>query len=180
MSRIGKLPIAIPAGVEVTIDGQLVTVKGPKGEMAREVRPEVNVKVEDGQLLVTRDSDVAQIRAYHGLTRALLANMVTGVTTGFTRKLTIIGVGYRAAVQNNVLSLNVGKSHPVEMPAPEGVEVQCPTPTQIVVTGPDKEVLGEYAAKIRAQRPPEPYKGKGIRYEDEYVIRKAGKTGAKK
>ncbi|MBQ3200209.1 MAG: 50S ribosomal protein L6 [Firmicutes bacterium] len=180
MSRIGKLPIAIPAGVEVTIDGQLVTVKGPKGEMAREVRPEVNVKVEDGQLVVTRDSDVAQIRAYHGLTRALLANMVTGVTTGFTRKLTIIGVGYRAAVQNNVLSLNVGKSHPVEMPAPEGVEVQCPTPTQIVVTGPDKEALGEYAAKIRAQRPPEPYKGKGIRYEDEYVIRKAGKTGAKK
>lgn len=180
MSRIGKLPIAIPAGVEVTIDGLLVTVKGPKGEMTREVRPEVNVKVEDGQLLVTRDSDVAQIRAYHGLTRALLANMVTGVTTGFTRKLTIIGVGYRAAVQNNVLSLNVGKSHPVEMPAPEGVEVQCPTPTQIVVTGPDKEVLGEYAAKIRAQRPPEPYKGKGIRYEDEYVVRKAGKTGAKK
>ncbi len=180
MSRIGKLPIAIPAGVEVTIDGQLVTVKGPKGEMSREVRPEVNVKVENGQLVVTRDSDVAQIRAYHGLTRALLANMVTGVTTGFTRKLTIIGVGYRAAVQNNVLSLNVGKSHPVEMPAPEGVEVQCPTPTQIVVTGPDKEVLGEYAAKIRAQRPPEPYKGKGIRYEDEYVIRKAGKTGAKK
>lgn len=180
MSRIGKLPIAIPAGVEVTIDGQLVTVKGPKGEMSREVRPEVNVKVENGQLLVTRDSDVAQIRAYHGLTRALLANMVTGVTTGFTRKLTIIGVGYRAAVQNNVLSLNVGKSHPVEMPAPEGVEVQCPTPTQIVVTGPDKEVLGEYAAKIRAQRPPEPYKGKGIRYEDEYVIRKAGKTGSKK
>ncbi len=180
MSRIGKLPIAIPAGVEVTIDGLLVTVKGPKGEMSREVRPEVNVKVENGQLVVTRDSDVAQIRAYHGLTRALLANMVTGVTTGFTRKLTIIGVGYRAAVQNNVLSLNVGKSHPVEMPAPEGVEVQCPTPTQIVVTGPDKEVLGEYAAKIRAQRPPEPYKGKGIRYEDEYVIRKAGKTGAKK
>lgn len=180
MSRIGKLPIAIPAGVEVTVEGQLVTVKGPKGEMSREVRPEVNVKVENGQLVVTRDSDVAQIRAYHGLTRALLANMVTGVTTGFTRKLTIIGVGYRAAVQNNVLSLNVGKSHPVEMPAPEGVEVQCPTPTQIVVTGPDKEVLGEYAAKIRAQRPPEPYKGKGIRYEDEYVIRKAGKTGSKK
>lgn len=180
MSRIGKLPIAIPAGVDVKVDGQLVTVKGPKGEMSRTVRPEVAVKVEDGHLLVTRDSDVAQIRAYHGLTRALLANMVTGVSTGFERKLTIIGVGYRAAVQNNVLALNVGKSHPVELPAPEGVTIECPQPTQIVITGPDKEVLGGFAAKIRAQRPPEPYKGKGIRYEGEYVAKKAGKTGAKK
>ena len=180
MSRIGKLPIVIPAGVEVAIEGQTVTVKGPKGTMVREVRPEIKVALEDGQLKVTRDSDVGEVRSYHGLTRALLANMVTGVSTGFERKLTIIGVGYRAAVQNNVLSLNVGKSHPVEMPAPEGVEIQCPTPTQIVLTGYDKEVLGGFAANIRAQRPPEPYKGKGIRYENEYVIRKAGKTGSKK
>lgn len=180
MSRIGKLPIVIPAGVEVAIEGQTVTVKGPKGTVSREVRPEITVTLEDGQLKVTRDSDVGEIRSYHGLTRALLANMVTGVSTGFERKLTIIGVGYRAAVQNNVLSLNVGKSHPVEMPAPEGIEIQCPTPTQIVLSGYDKEALGGFAAKIRAQRPPEPYKGKGIRYENEYVIRKAGKTGAKK
>lgn len=180
MSRIGKLPIVIPAGVEVAIEGQTVTVKGPKGTMVREVRPEIKVALEDGQLKVTRDSDAGEVRSYHGLTRALLANMVTGVSTGFERKLTIIGVGYRAAVQNNVLSLNVGKSHPVEMPAPEGVEIQCPTPTQIVLSGYDKEVLGGFAANIRAQRPPEPYKGKGIRYENEYVIRKAGKTGSKK
>ena len=180
MSRIGKMPIAIPDGVEVKVDGLLVTVKGPKGEMNRSVRPEIAVKVEDGQIIVTRDSDAAQVRAYHGLTRALLANMVTGVSAGFERKLTIIGVGYRAAVQNNVLSLNVGKSHPVELPAPEGVTIACPQPTQIVITGPDKEVLGGFAAKIRAQRPPEPYKGKGIRYEGEYVAKKAGKTGAKK
>ncbi len=180
MSRIGKLPIVIPAGVEVAIDGQTVTVKGPKGTVSREVRPEIKVALEDGQLKVTRDSDVGEVRSYHGLTRALLANMVTGVSTGFERKLTIIGVGYRAAVQNNVLSLNVGKSHPVEMPAPEGIEIQCPTPTQIVLSGYDKEALGGFAAKIRAQRPPEPYKGKGIRYENEYVAKKAGKTGAKK
>lgn len=180
MSRIGKLPIVIPAGVEVAIDGQTVTVKGPKGTVSREVRPEIKVALEDGQLKVTRDSDAGEIRSYHGLTRALLANMVTGVSTGFERKLTIIGVGYRAAVQNNVLSLNVGKSHPVEMPAPEGIEIKCPTPTQIVLSGYDKEALGGFAAKIRAQRPPEPYKGKGIRYENEYVIRKAGKTGGKK
>ena len=180
MSRIGKLPIAIPAGVDVNVDGRLVTVKGPKGEMSRTVRPEVTVKVEDGNILVTRDSDEAHVRSYHGLTRALLANMVTGVSTDFERKLTVIGVGYRAAVQNNVLSLNVGKSHPVELPAPEGVQIECPQPTQIVITGPDKEVLGGFAAKIRAQRPPEPYKGKGIRYEGEYVAKKAGKTGAKK
>ena len=180
MSRIGKLPIAIPAGVDVNVDGRLVTVKGPKGEMSRTVRPEVTVKVEDGNILVTRDGDEAHVRSYHGLTRALLANMVTGVSTGFERKLTVIGVGYRAAVQNNVLSLNVGKSHPVELPAPEGVQIECPQPTQIVITGPDKEVLGGFAAKIRAQRPPEPYKGKGIRYEGEYVAKKAGKTGAKK
>ena len=180
MSRIGKLPIVIPAGVDITIDGHKVTVKGPKGEMSHDVRPEIDVKVEAGQVLVTRDSDEAKIRSYHGLTRALLANMVTGVSAGFERKLTIIGVGYRAAVQNNVLSLSVGKSHPVEMPAPEGVVITCPTPTQIVLSGYNKEVLGGFASKIRAQRPPEPYKGKGIRYENEYVAKKAGKTGAKK
>ena len=180
MSRIGKLPIAVPAGVEVNIDGHKVTVKGPKGEMCHDVRPEIEVKLEGGQVLVTRDNDDAKVRSYHGLTRALLANMVTGVSTGFERRLQIVGVGYRAAVQNNVLSLNVGKSHPVEMPAPEGVEITCPSPTQIVLSGYNKEALGGFASKIRAQRPPEPYKGKGIRYEGEYVAKKAGKTGAKK
>jgi len=179
MSRIGKLPIVIPEGVNVAIDGQNVTVTGPKGTLTRTVVPSISVKVEDGQIVVTRPDDEAQNRAYHGLTRALLNNMVIGVSTGFTRNLEIIGVGYRAQMQGEKLVLNVGKSHPVEFVAPEGVTITCPSNTKISITGMDKDVLGVFAANIRACRPPEPYKGKGIRYEGEYVRRKAGKTGAK-
>ena len=179
MSRIGKLPIVIPEGVSVAIDGQNVTVTGPKGTLTRTVVPSISVKVEDGQIVVTRPDDEAQNRAYHGLTRALLNNMVIGVSTGFTRNLEIIGVGYRAQMQGEKLVLNVGKSHPVEFVAPEGVTITCPSNTKISITGMDKDVLGVFAANIRACRPPEPYKGKGIRYEGEYVRRKAGKTGAK-
>lgn len=180
MSRIGKLPVAIPAGVEVSLVENVITVKGPKGTMTRELRPEITVKIDGEQIVVTRDNDIAQNRAYHGLTRALIANMVTGVATGFERRLDIIGVGYRAQMQGTKLTLNVGKSHPVEFETPAGVEITCPAPTKIVLAGCDKELLGVMAAKIRATRPPEPYKGKGIRYEGEYVAKKAGKTGAKK
>ncbi len=180
MSRIGKMPITIPEGVEVTVNGQQVTVKGPKGTMTRDFVPQMTVVVENGQVIVTRPDDEAQNRAFHGLTRALLNNMVVGVSTGFEKSLEIIGVGYRAAKQGNTLVLNVGKSHPVEFPAPEGIEIEVPSPNKITLKGYDKEVLGVFAANVRASRPPEPYKGKGIRYEGEYVQRKAGKTGAKK
>lgn len=179
MSRIGKLPIAIPEGVEVTINGQDVTVKGPKGTMTRTVVAPISVEVKDNEIVVTRHDDEAQNRAYHGLTRALLNNMVVGVSKGFEKKLEIVGVGYRAQMQGNKLTLNVGKSHPVEYVAPEGIQIEVPAPTKITLTGYDKEKLGVFAAELRAVRPPEPYKGKGIRYEGEYVRRKAGKTGAK-
>ena len=179
MSRIGKLPIAIPEGVEVTMNGKDITVKGPKGTMTRTVVAPIDVEVKDGQIVVTRHDDEAQNRAYHGLTRALLNNMVIGVSKGFEKKLEIIGVGYRAQMQGNKLVLNVGKSHPVEYVAPEGIQIEVPAPTKITLTGYDKEKLGVFAAELRAVRPPEPYKGKGIRYEGEYVRRKAGKTGAK-
>ena len=179
MSRIGKLPIAIPEGVDVAIDGQNVTITGPKGTLTRTVVPSITVKVEDGHIVVTRPDDEAQNRAYHGLTRALLNNMVIGVHTGFTKNLEIIGVGYRAQMQGEKLVLNVGKSHPVEFVAPEGITIACPSANKISITGVDKDALGVFAANVRASRPPEPYKGKGIRYENEYVRRKAGKTGAK-
>ena len=180
MSRIGRLPIAIPDGVEVSIDGHKVAVKGRKGTMTKELVPQITIAVEENQIVVTRPDDEAQNRAYHGLTRALLANMVKGVSTGFEKKLDIIGVGYRAAKQGNTLVLNVGKSHPVEFAAPEGIEIDVPNPNKIVLSSYDKEKLGVFAANVRASRPPEPYKGKGIRYEGEYVQKKAGKTGAKK
>ncbi len=179
MSRIGKLPIAIPAGVEVAVNGKEVTVKGPKGAMTRTVVDPIDVEVKDNEVVVTRHDDEAQNRAYHGLTRALINNMVIGVSKGFEKKLEIIGVGYRAQMQGNKLVLNVGKSHPVEYTAPEGIQIEVPAPTKITLTGYDKERLGVFAAELRAVRPPEPYKGKGIRYEGEYVRRKAGKTGAK-
>ena len=179
MSRIGKLPIAIPAGVDVTIDGKDITVKGPKGTMTRTVVAPIDIEVKDGQIVVTRHDDEAQNRAYHGLTRALINNMVIGVSTGFEKKLEIVGVGYRAQMQGNKLVLNVGKSHPVEYVAPEGIQIEVPAPTKITLTSYDKEKLGVFAAELRAVRPPEPYKGKGIRYAGEYVRRKAGKTGAK-
>jgi large subunit ribosomal protein L6 len=178
MSRIGQQPIGLPKGVEVTVDGATVRVKGPKGELTQRVRPEIAVKVEDGQVVVTRSSDAKQHRAFHGLTRALLANMVEGVTEGYRRSLEIVGVGYRADKRGNTLVLNVGYSHEVKYPEPEGISITTPSQTQIVVEGIDKQRVGQVAAELRAVRPPEPYKGKGIRYQGEQVRRKAGKTGA--
>ncbi len=180
MSRIGRMPITVPSGVQVTIDGNKVEVKGPKGTLVREFRPEISVALEDGVLHVTRPNDESETRAYHGLTRALLANMVTGVTAGFEKKLDLVGVGYRAAMQGKVLVLTVGYSHPVEMDPGADLQVAVPAPNKIVITGIDKEKVGEFAANVRKVRPPEPYKGKGIRYQDEVVRRKAGKAGLKK
>jgi large subunit ribosomal protein L6 len=178
MSRIGKQPIELPQGVEVKVDGSVVRVKGPKGELEREIRPEVALEVKDGEVLVTRSSDAKQHRAYHGLTRALVANMVEGVTSGFRKALEIVGVGYRADKRGNALVLNVGYSHEVKYPEPDGITLSTPSQTQIVVEGIDKQKVGQVAAELRAVRPPEPYKGKGIRYEGEQIRRKAGKTGA--
>ena len=179
MSRIGKMPVVIPNGVTVTVEGGTVKVKGPKGELSHRFRPEIGVKVEDNQILVERGSDAKQERAFHGLTRALIANMVTGVSTGYKRALDIVGVGYKAEKRGNKLVLTVGYSHQVEYPEPKGVTITAPTPTSISVEGADKQKVGQVAAELRAVRPPEPYKGKGIRYQGEQVRRKAGKTGAK-
>ncbi|HSJ09923.1 MAG TPA: 50S ribosomal protein L6 [Longimicrobiales bacterium] len=179
MSRIGRKPIPVPAGVTVTIDGHTIRVKGPKGELQREIRPEIGIEQEDGELLVTRPSDSKEHRAFHGLTRALVANMVEGVTTGFRRTLEIIGVGYRAEKKGDTLVLTVGYSHQVKYPEPDGIALSTTSPTVVVVEGIDKAMVGQVAAEIRAVRPPEPYKGKGIRYQGEQVRRKAGKAGAK-
>lgn len=180
MSRIGKLPITVPAGVTVSIEGNTVAVKGPKGELTRTFLPQITIEMEGDAIKVTRHDDEPANRAAHGLTRALLQNMVTGVSEGFTRNLELIGVGYRAAKNGNKLVLNVGYSNPVEMEPPASVQVEVPAATKISLTGYDKEELGMFAAQVRAVRPPEPYKGKGIRYEGEYVRRKAGKAGIKK
>ena len=177
MSRIGKMPIAVPKGVEMKIDGKQVTVKGPKGELARQFHERVDIVVEDGEAQVTRADDTRESRALHGLSRALLANMVTGVSEGFKKELEIIGVGYRAALKGSDLEMQLGFSHPVSVAAPEGVTFEVPEPTKVVITGIDKELVGQVAANIRKIRPPEPYKGKGIRYAGEHVRRKAGKAG---
>ncbi len=179
MSRIGKKPIPIPSGVTVSVDGATVRVKGPKGELERTFRSEMTIRIEDGQVLVERPSDETMHRALHGLTRALLANMVQGVSAGFRRALEIIGVGYRAEKKGGTLVLSVGYSHTVVYPEPAGISLTAPTPTTVLVEGIDKEKVGQVAAEIRAVRPPEPYKGKGIRYQGEQVRRKAGKAGAK-
>lgn len=180
MSRIGKSPIAVPGSVEITIDGADVTVKGPKGSLSRTVPGEISVRREEGNLLVERPNDERQNRSLHGLTRSLVNNMVVGVTDGFTKELEIIGVGYRAeALTPTQLRLALGFSHPVLMDAPEGITFEVPTQTRIIVRGIDKEVVGQVAANIRAVRKPEPYKGKGVRYLGEKVLRKAGKTGKK-
>ncbi|KAE9635541.1 MAG: large subunit ribosomal protein [Epulopiscium sp.] len=177
MSRIGKLPITIPSGVEVKVgDGNLVTVKGPKGTLERQLSAEINVAVEDNQVVVTRPSDLKKHKALHGLTRTLVANMVEGVTNGFSKVLEINGVGYRAQKQGKKLILSLGYSHPVEMEDPEGIESTVDG-NKIIVRGIDKEKVGQYAAEIRFKRPPEPYKGKGIKYENEVIRRKEGKTG---
>ncbi|MCR6543969.1 50S ribosomal protein L6 [Dehalobacterium formicoaceticum] len=180
MSRIGKMPIVIPAGVNVTMDGNSVRVKGPKGELNRNFHPEISINQEGDQILVTRPSDNKDHRALHGLTRTLLNNMVTGVTQGFEKKLELVGVGYRAAKQGNKLVLNVGYSQPVEMDPGADLSVEVPAPTKITVMGIDKEKVGAFAANVRAVREPEPYKGKGIKYEGERIQRKAGKAGVKK
>lgn len=177
MSRIGKKPIEIPAGVTVTVNNGNVTVKGPKGELSRTFNPEISISIEENVITVTRPSDIKEHRALHGTTRAVIANMVEGVSNGFVRNLELIGVGYRAQKQGKKLILNVGYSHPVEIEPEEGIEIEVPANTKISVKGADKERVGALAANIRGVRPPEPYKGKGIRYEGEFVRRKEGKTG---
>jgi large subunit ribosomal protein L6 len=183
MSRIGKQPIDVPDGVEIAVEPELVKVKGPKGELAERVARDIDVKQRGsdgeaggaGQILVSRPTDRGEHRALHGLTRSLIANMVEGVTNGFEKRLEIQGVGYRAQLQGRKLVLSLGYSHPVEVEAPEGIDFEVPQPTQIVVRGISKQAVGEVAAIIRKKRPPEPYKGKGVRYQGEYVPRKVGK-----
>jgi large subunit ribosomal protein L6 len=176
MSRIGRQPVGVPSGVDVKLDGVHLVVKGPKGQLEMDVHPEMQVSVDDGEVNVTRPSDNKEHRALHGLTRALINNMVTGVTDGFERKLEIVGVGYRAEAKGKGLTLSLGFSHTIDYPAPEGIEFEVPQPTNIVVRGIDKQKVGQVAAEIRAFRPPEPYKGKGVRYAGEHVRRKAGKA----
>ncbi len=180
MSRIGRMPIAIPAGVTVTIaENNKVTVKGPKGTLERELPVEMMIKEEDGHVVVTRPNDLKRMKSLHGLTRTLIANMITGVTAGYEKVLEINGVGYRGAKQGKKLVLNLGYSHPVEMEDPEGVETVMDGQNKIIVKGIDKEKVGQFAAEIRDKRRPEPYKGKGIKYADEVIRRKVGKTGKK-
>ena len=180
MSRIGRLPIAIPAGVEIKIgEGNLVTVKGPKGTLERKLSADMNIAIEDGHVVVTRPSDLKRFRELHGLTRTLIANMVEGVTKGFEKTLEINGVGYRAAKQGKKLVLTLGYSHLVEMMDPEGIETVVEGQNKIIVKGISKEKVGQFAAEIRTKRPPEPYKGKGIKYDYEHIRRKVGKTGKK-
>ena len=176
MSRIGKMPIAIPSGVEVTIDGDTVTVKGSKGELTRTFSDLMTIKEEDGHVLVERPDDSREAKAQHGLTRTLIANMIEGVSQGFSKKLVLVGVGYRAALKGSDLELQLGYSHPVIVKAPENITFEVPTQTEIIVSGISKEQVGQVAANIRAWRKPEPYKGKGIRYEGEYARRKLGKA----
>ena len=179
MSRIGIKPIEIPAGVEVTIgDGNLITVKGPKGELQEKVSELLNVENKDGVVTVSRESDAANYRAQHGLARTLINNMVEGVTKGYEKKLILVGVGYKAEKKGNKLVMNLGYSHPVELPDPEGITTECPDQNTVVVKGIDKALVGNYAANIRKWRVPEPYKGKGIKYDGEFIRRKEGKTGA--
>jgi large subunit ribosomal protein L6 len=176
MSRIGKLPVAIPKGVEIRLEGATLHVKGPKGELALDVHPEMKAVVDGSEVRVERPSDQQRHRALHGLTRALIANMVEGVTQGFKKTLEIVGVGYKAEKKGNGITLNLGYSHQIAYEGVAGVKIECPNPTTIVISGPDKGNVGQSAAEIRGFRPPEPYKGKGIRYQGEHVRRKAGKT----
>ncbi|MFY9120057.1 MAG: 50S ribosomal protein L6 [Syntrophomonadaceae bacterium] len=179
MSRIGKKPITLPKGVEITVNDNMVTVKGPKGTLSQAIPQGITVARQDDQIVVERPNDNKQNRSYHGLTRALLANMVQGVSEGFERKLELVGVGYRAQLQGKKLVINIGFSHPVEVEPPEGIEFEVPAVTKITVKGIDKQLVGNTAAVIRDIRRPEPYKGKGIKYENEVIRRKAGKAGAK-
>jgi large subunit ribosomal protein L6 len=180
MSRIGKAPVAVPSGVQVTVADGTVTVKGPKGTLSRPIPGDIQITEDDGTLTFARPNDERHNKALHGLTRSLVNNMVVGVTEGFKKELEIVGVGYRAEAQGpNALRLNLGFSHPVNVSAPDGITFEVPAPTQVVVTGIDKEVVGQVAANIRSIRKPEPYKGKGVRYAGERILRKAGKAGKK-
>ena len=179
MSRIGKAPITVPSGVDVTISGRTVTVKGPKGSLSRDIPGEIVVRKEESTILVERPNDERQNRSLHGLSRTLVNNMVIGVTEGFTKELEIVGVGYRAEAQGANLRLALGFSHPVNVPAPDGISFEIPVQTRVIVKGIDKELVGQVAANIRSIRKPEPYKGKGVRYLNERILRKAGKTGKK-
>ena len=181
MSRIGRMPVAVPAGVEVTVaDGNLVTVKGPKGTLTQQLCPVMTIKQDGAELHVTRPNDEKENRALHGLTRALLHNMIVGVTEGYKKELDINGVGYRAAKEGKKLVLTIGYSHPVEVEEIDGITIDVPNPNHLVVSGCDKQKVGQFAAELREKRPPEPYKGKGIKYTDEVIRRKVGKTGVKK
>ena len=180
MSRIGRAPIDLPAGVEVKIDGHNISVKGPKGELSMATHPNITVTQEGNVLHVTRPNDLKENRSLHGLTRSLVHNMVVGVTEGFQKTLDVNGVGYRVALEGQKLVMNLGFSHQVFMEAPAGITIEVPNPNQIVIKGADKQLVGQFAAVVREKRPPEPYKGKGIKYSDEVIRRKVGKTGAKK
>jgi large subunit ribosomal protein L6 len=179
MSRIGKRPVPVPNGVTVTVQGSAITVKGPKGELSRNLHPEMLVAVENGVINVNRPSEEQKHRALHGLTRSLIANMVEGVTQGYKKQLEITGVGYKAEVKPFGLQLALGYSHPLEYRAPAGIKLTAPQPTVVIIEGPDKEKVGQVAAEIRLLRKPEPYKGKGVKYQGEQVRRKAGKAGGK-
>ena len=180
MSKIGRKPIALPQGVEVKLNGSHVTVKGAKGTLEMDIVPNIAVSVENGLVTVTRANETKPVKSAHGMTRALLNNMIIGVSQGFSKTLDIVGVGYRAQMKGKTLSMNLGYSHLVEIDPPAGITFACESPIKIVVSGIDKQLVGQTAANVREWRSPEPYKGKGIRYTDEYVIRKAGKTGGKK
>ena len=181
MSRIGRAPIAVPAGVEIKIeDNNVVTVKGPKGTLTQQLHPNITIKQEGAELRVTRPNDLKENRSLHGLTRTLLNNMVVGVTDGYKKILDVNGVGYRVTMEGSKLVMNLGFSHQVIMEAPAGITVETPTANQIVISGFDKQLVGQFAAEVREKRPPEPYKGKGIKYSDEVIRRKVGKTGVKK
>jgi large subunit ribosomal protein L6 len=177
MSRIGRLPIVVPNGVDVTIDGRRVTVRGPKGELSLTISEPIDVSQQDGVITVTRPSDEGEIRALHGLSRSLIANMVTGVTEGYSKTMEIVGVGYRVQARGRDLEFALGFSHPVPVPAPDGISFRVETPTRFVVEGIDKQQVGEVAANIRKLRKPDPYKGKGVRYQGEQIRRKVGKAG---
>ena len=180
MSRIGKAPVVVPAGVTVTlVEGNHLTVKGPKGTLERKLSGDMNIAIEANEIIVSRPNDLKRNKALHGLTRSLISNMVVGVTDGYSKTLDIVGTGYRVAKQGNKLTFNLGYSHPVEMIDPDGVTSTVESPNRLIISGIDKEKVGQFAANIRAKRPPEPYKGKGIKYHDEYIVRKAGKSGKK-